>query len=81
MLQFVNEDVGKKYKSSFKGDPEVHLPGKKATGFKTRLSKISLEQADKLFASPGQNLLQLQDAGKMHVAAKKIEDSEEETSS
>ncbi len=59
MLKFINEDVAIKYTSKFVGDPVVHLPGKKATGFKVKLSTITLVQADKLFESPSQNLLQL----------------------
>jgi len=59
MLEFKNEDVAAKYISSFKGDPVVHQPGKNATGFKCKLSQVTLAQADKLFEVKNQNLLEL----------------------
>ncbi len=60
MLQFKNPDVAAKYASPFKGNPIVHKPGgKNGNGFKLRLADISLEQADRIFAGAGQNLLQL----------------------
>jgi hypothetical protein len=60
MLKFKNADVAAKYKSSFKGDPAVHLPGKNATGFSIpHLSDITLEQAEKLINSPNQNLIEM----------------------
>jgi hypothetical protein len=59
MLKFNNTDVAKKYKSGFKSNPVVHLPGKKATGFKCNLADITPDQADKLFAVKNQNLLEL----------------------
>lgn len=62
MLKFNNPDVAKKYKSTFKGNPHVHLPGKKATGFSCKLADITPVQADKLFAVKNQNLLELNTA-------------------
>jgi hypothetical protein len=59
MLKFTNPDVAKKFKSSFKGNPVVHLPGKKGTGFNCKLADISPAQAEKLFAVNNQNLLEL----------------------
>jgi hypothetical protein len=56
---FKNTDVAAKYATDRKTDPVVHVPGKKASGFQCRLSELTLENADKLFAMQNQNLLTL----------------------
>lgn len=80
MLVFNNADVAAKYTSTFKGDPVVHYPGgKNRNGFKVKLSAISLEQADRLFAMKNQNLLQAKTgspaAAKVEKPAEKVKDS------
>lgn len=60
MLKFENSDVAQKYKSSFVGDPVIHLPGgKTGNGFRKKLSTLTMEEADRLYANQGQNLLSL----------------------
>jgi hypothetical protein len=63
MLEFSHPDVKAKYTSTFKGDPLIHYPGgSHKNGFKTKLSNITIEQADRLFEMKNQNTLQLKPA-------------------
>lgn len=72
-LQFSSPDVAAKYQSTFKGDPEVHIPCDKGmnNGFKRKLSTITMGQADRIFSRPGQNLLQLKETHTPPPAAAK----------
>jgi hypothetical protein len=58
-IEFKNADVAKKYTNDRTTDPRIHIPGKGNTGWAGRLSLITMEAADKLFATPKQNLIQL----------------------
>lgn len=64
---FKNPDVAAKYEALREKDGKVHIPGgskipgKERTGFMGPLSLITLDAADKAFAS-GSNLLKLKEA-------------------
>ena len=49
-LKFDSPDVEEKYTSNSVSDPVIHLPGKNGTGFRCNLSKINMEQAERIFA-------------------------------